>query len=34
MNNKAITGYGNTKFSQEEIPIVSLMLVATKLLFD
>jgi len=34
MNNVAITGYGNTKFSQEEIPIESLMLEATKSLFD
>ena len=34
MNNVAITGYGNTKFSQEEIPIETLMLEATKSLFD
>jgi len=34
MNNEAITGYGNTKFSQEGIPIESLMRVATKSLFD
>ena len=34
MNNVAITGYGNTKFSREEIPIESLLLEATKSLFD
>ncbi len=34
MNRVAITGYGNTKFSREEIPIESLMLDATKSLFD
>ncbi len=34
MNNVAITEYGNTKFSQEEIPIETLMLEATKSLFD
>ena len=34
MNKVAITGYGNTKFSREEIPIDSLMLDATKSLFE
>lgn len=34
MNRVAITGYANTKFSKEEIPIESLMLDATKSLFD
>jgi len=34
MNNEAITGYGNTKFSQEGITIESLMRVTTKSLFD
>lgn len=34
MNSVAITGYGNTKFSKEDIPIESLMLEATKSLFD
>ena len=34
MNRVAITGYGNTKFSREEILIESLMLDVTKSLFD
>ena len=34
MNSIAITGYGNTKFSREDIPIESLLLDATKSLFD
>ncbi len=34
MNKVAIAGYGNTKFSREEIPIESLLLNATKSLFD
>ncbi len=34
MNKVAITAYGNTKFSKEEIPIETLMLNATKSLFD
>ena len=34
MNKVAIVGYGNTKFSRDEIPIESLMLNATKSLFD
>jgi len=34
MSNVSITAYGNTKFSQEEIPIESLLLEATKSLFD
>jgi acetyl-CoA C-acetyltransferase len=34
MNRVAITGYGNTKFSKEDIPIESLMLDSTKSLFD
>lgn len=33
MNKVAISGYGNTKFSKEEIPIESLLLNATKSLF-
>ena len=34
MNKVAIVGYGNTKFSKEDIPIESLLLNATKSLFD
>ena len=34
MNNVAIVGYGNTKFSREDIPIESLMVDTTKSLFD
>jgi acetyl-CoA C-acetyltransferase len=34
MNKVAIVGYGNTKFSREDIPIESLLLNATKSLFD
>jgi len=34
MNKVAITGYVDTKYSQEEIPIDTLMLEATKLLFE
>ena len=34
MNKIAIVGYGTTKFSREEIPIESLLLNATKSLFD
>src|SRR3972149_2285284 len=34
MNKIAIVGYGTTKFSREEIPVESLLLNATKSLFD
>ena len=34
MNKVAIVGYGNSKFSREDIPIESLLLSATKSLFD
>lgn len=34
MNRVSVVGYGNTKFSREEIPIESLLLNATKSLFD
>ncbi len=34
MKRVGIVGYGNTKFSREDIPVESLMLMATKSLFD
>ncbi len=34
MNKVAIAGYGNTKFTRDDTPIESLLLSATKSLFD
>jgi len=34
MNKVAIVGYGNTKFTRDDTPIESLLLSATKSLFD
>ena len=34
MNKVAVVGYGNTKFTKNELPIETLLLESTKQLFD